>query len=162
MATLFSSSSWALSKIPDLSRKVFLVTGGTLGIGFGIVTQLLRRNPAKILLLSDKELHANLAQEELRKYGDASRVEWVKCDLQDLKEVDRTAKALREREKRLDCLVANAGIGVGVYNLSKDGIGMMLHRFHSAFVSDPDESDSRHPLSSQSPFSDASDPHSPP
>ncbi|KAL0635723.1 hypothetical protein Q9L58_005358 [Maublancomyces gigas] len=122
MTTLFSSSSWALSKIPDLSRKVFLVTGGTSGIGFGMVTQLLKKNPARILLLSDKELHANLAQEELQKYGDSSRVEWVKCDLRDLREVDRTAKALREKEKRLDCLVANAGIGVGVYNLSKDGI----------------------------------------
>lgn len=125
MTTLFSSSSWALSKIPDLSRKVFLVTGGSSGIGFGIITQLLKKNPAKILMLSEKEEHANLAQEELKKYGDASRVEWVKCNLQDLKEVDRTAKELKEKEKRLDCLVANAGIGVGVYNLSRDGIGML-------------------------------------
>lgn len=125
MTTLFSSSSWALEKIPDLSHKVFLVTGGSSGIGFGIITQLLKKNPAKILLLSEKEEHANLAQEELKKYGDATRVEWVKCNLQDLKEVDRTAKELKEKEGRLDCLVANAGIGVGVYNLSRDGIGML-------------------------------------
>ncbi|RPB08118.1 NAD(P)-binding protein [Morchella conica CCBAS932] len=122
MTSLFSSSSWALSKIPDLSRKVFLVTGGSAGIGFGIVTQLLKNNPAKILILSEKEHHADLAIDELQKYGDASRVEWVKCNLQDLKEVDRVAKGLKEKEKRLDCLVSNAGIGVGVYNLSRDGI----------------------------------------
>lgn len=126
MTTLFSSPSWALSKIPDLSRKVFLVTGGTSGIGFGIVTQLLKNNPAKILLLSQKEEHANLAQEELQKYGDASKVEWVKCNLQDLNEVDRTAKVLKEKERRLDCIIANAGIGVGVYNLTVDGIGTYL------------------------------------
>lgn len=124
MTSLFSSSSWALSKIPDLSRKVFLVTGGSAGIGFGIVTQLLKNNPAKILILSEKEHHADLAIDELQKYGDASRVEWVKCNLQDLKEVDRVAKGLKEKEKRLDCLVSNAGIGVGVYNLSRDGIGI--------------------------------------
>lgn len=125
MTSLFSSSSsWALSKIPDLSRKVFLVTGGSAGIGFGIVTQLLKKNPAKILILSEKEHHADLAIDELQKYGDASRVEWIKCNLQDLKEVDTVAKGLKDKEKRLDCLVANAGIGVGVYNLSRDGIGI--------------------------------------
>lgn len=126
MTTLFSSSSWALTKMPDLSRKVFLVTGGTSGIGFGIVAQLLKKNPARILLLSDKEHHASLARDELCKYGDPACVEWVKCDLRDLKEVHRTAMALKEKEKRLDCLVANAGIGVGVYNLSKDGIGIYI------------------------------------
>lgn len=162
MPSLFSSSSWALSKIPDLSRKVFLVTGGTAGIGFGIVTQLLKKHPARIVLLSDKELHADLAQAELQKYGDSSRVEWVKCDLRDLKEVDRTAKALREKEKRLDCLVANAGIGVGVYNLSKDGIGMASLASWNLYKSDADRVDLRHPLPGQPSLADAPDPDSSP
>lgn len=74
-------------------------------------------------MLSQKEQHADLATKELSKYGDASRVEWVKCNLENLKDVDETAKKLSANLNRIDALVCNAGIGVGVYNLSKDGIG---------------------------------------
>ncbi|KAL7274219.1 hypothetical protein RUND412_002895 [Rhizina undulata] len=120
MSSIFGS--WSVSKIPDLSHKVFLVTGGSTGLGFGCITHLLQHNPAKILFLSDKEEHAKLAQGEWGKYGDPERVHWIQCNLQDLKDVDRTAKRLRESEDRLDALIANAGIGVGAYNLSNDGI----------------------------------------
>lgn len=34
------------------------------------------------------------AMEELKKYGDASRVEWVQCDLKSLKQTDGVAKKL--------------------------------------------------------------------
>ena len=37
--------------------------------------------------------------EELKKYGDASRVEWVHCDLKSLKQTDEVAKQLVGLEK---------------------------------------------------------------
>ncbi|KAF8536735.1 hypothetical protein BDD12DRAFT_988164 [Trichophaea hybrida] len=123
MASLLSSApSWSCSTIPSLANKIFLVTGGTAGIGFGIVSNLLSHNPEKVYMLSQKPDHANLAKQELEKYGDPKKVEFVNCDLEDLKEVDATAKRLKGELKRIDALVCNAGIGVGVYNLSKDGI----------------------------------------
>ncbi|RPA96058.1 NAD(P)-binding protein [Choiromyces venosus 120613-1] len=131
MTSLFSSS-WSLSKIPDLTSKIFLITGGTSGIGFGVVAQMLERNPAKLILLSETEEHGELAKEELQKYGDVSRVEYVRCDFRNLKEVDSTAKGLKEKEKRIDGLVANAGIGVGVYNESADGIDTHFQINHLA------------------------------
>ncbi|KAF8252544.1 NAD(P)-binding protein [Wilcoxina mikolae CBS 423.85] len=123
MASLLSSApTWSCSTIPTLANKIFLVTGGTAGIGFGIVSNLLSHNPEKVYMLSQKPDHAELAKQELEKYGDPKKVEFVKCDLEDLKEVDATAKRLKGELKRIDALVCNAGIGVGVYNLSKDGI----------------------------------------
>ncbi|KKY13139.1 putative oxidoreductase bli-4 [Diplodia seriata] len=124
--------------IPDLSGKVYVVTGGSAGIGYGIVAHLLQHNASKIYLLSNKEEHAEEAKEDLKKYGDATRVEWKKCNLQDLKEVDAVTKELSDLEK-LDGLILNAGVGVGVYSETKDGIDSHMQvnhisQFHLAMV----------------------------
>lgn len=37
--------------------------------------------------------------EELKKYGDTSRVEWVRCDLKSLKQTDEAAKQLASLEQ---------------------------------------------------------------
>lgn len=87
------------------------------------MANLLQHNPEKIYMLSENNEHADLAKQELHKYGDPTRVEWIACNLQNLKEVNRTAKHLKEKLKRIDALIANAGIGVGVYNETPDGIG---------------------------------------
>ncbi|GME46638.1 Short-chain dehydrogenase/reductase SDR [Neofusicoccum parvum] len=115
--------------IPDLNGKVYVVTGGSAGIGFGVVAHLLQHNASKIYLLSNKEEHAEEAQEGLKKYGDVSRVEWKKCNLQDLKQVDQVAKDLSKLEK-LDGLILNAGLGVGVYNETEDGIDSHMQVNH--------------------------------
>ncbi|KAL9004972.1 MAG: hypothetical protein Q9188_002220 [Gyalolechia gomerana] len=124
--------------IPDLSGKVYIVTGGTAGIGFGITAHLLQHNPAKIILLSQKEEHANEAIEELKKYGDASKVQWIQLDLKDLKQTDSVAKQLQS-EKQIDALICNAGEGVGNYNETVDGLDSHfqvnhLSQFHLAMM----------------------------
>lgn len=141
MASLFRSS-WSTSQLPSLTNKVFLVTGtllsqspfifdpsnsasglgGTTGIGFGITANLLQHDAKKVIMLSSNPKHADLAKQELHKYGDVGRVDWIKCDLANLREVDDTARRLREDMGRLDALILNAGLGVGKYGLSKDDI----------------------------------------
>lgn len=139
MPLLSSNNTYDPNKdIPDLTGKVYIVTGGSAGIGFGIVAHLLQHNASKIYLLSNKEEHAEEAQEELKKYGDAGRVEWKKCNLEDLKQVDEVAKELSSLEK-LDGLILNAGLGVGVYNETKDGIDSHMQvnhisQFHLAMI----------------------------
>ncbi|KAL8959996.1 MAG: hypothetical protein Q9183_005540, partial [Haloplaca sp. 2 TL-2023] len=93
--------------IPDLSGKVFIITGGTAGIGFGITAHILQHNPEKIVLLSQKEQHADEAMEELKKYGDTTKVQWVQLDLKDLKQTDSVAKQLQS-EKQIDAQAVDA------------------------------------------------------
>ncbi|CAL8577106.1 hypothetical protein XPA_002952 [Xanthoria parietina] len=124
--------------IPDLNGKVYIVTGGTAGIGFGITAHLLQHNPASIFLLSQKEEHADEAMEELKKYGDTDKVHWIHCDLKDLKQTDSAAKQL-QGEKRIDALICNAGEGVGNYNETVDGLDSHfqvnhLSQFHLAMM----------------------------
>jgi WW domain-containing oxidoreductase len=97
-------------------KQVYVVTGGSAGIGYGIVAHILQHKPEKIYLLSNKEEHADEAQEALKEWGDASKIEWRKCNLEDLKQTDDVAKNLAKELTRLDALVCNAGLGVGVYN----------------------------------------------
>merc|ERR1712000_749574 len=106
--------------IPDLTGKDYIVTGGSAGIGFGIAAHLLQHNANSITILSNKEEHATSALEELKEYGDTNRVHWTKCDLEDLKFVDEVANKLAQSQKKIDGLILNAGLGVGVYNETKD------------------------------------------
>lgn len=108
--------------IPDLSRKTFIVTGGSAGIGYGICAHLLQHNLAKLYLLGNKEQHLSEAEEGLAKFGDTNKIETIQVDLQDLRQTDRVAKDLASRLTQLDGLVCNAGIGVGEYSESADGI----------------------------------------
>ena len=122
--------------IPNNSGQIYVVTGGSAGIGYGIVAHLLQHNPAKIYLLSNKEEHASEAQEALKEWGDISKVEWKKCNLEDLKQVDEVAKQLVQELNRLDALVCNAGLGVGVYNETRDGLDshMQVNVFSQAHL----------------------------
>jgi WW domain-containing oxidoreductase len=109
------------------------VTGGTAGIGYGITAHILQHNAAKIYLLSAKEEHAEEAQKGLESFGDVSRVEWRQCNLESLKQTDEVARQLAQELDRLDGLVCNAGLGVGVYNESvEDGLDTHMQVNHFA------------------------------
>jgi WW domain-containing oxidoreductase len=119
--------------VPCLTNpQVYVVTGGSAGIGFGIVAHILQHNPSKVYLLSNKEHHATDAQTELAKWGDATKVEWRQCNLQSLKQTDEVAKQLSTELDRLDALVCNAGLGVGVYNETEDGLDSHMQVNHFA------------------------------
>ncbi|KAL8856698.1 MAG: hypothetical protein Q9178_006655 [Gyalolechia marmorata] len=124
--------------IPDLSGKVYIVTGGTAGIGFGITAHLLQHNPAKIIILSQKEEHADEAIDALKEYGNVDNVQWIQCNFKDLKQTDSVAKQL-QGEKQIDALICNAGLGVGKYNETVDNLDSHfqvnhLAQFHLAMM----------------------------
>jgi len=125
--------------IPDLSGKVYVVTGGSAGIGYGICAHLLQHGCSTLYLLGKKEEHLAEAQEGLKTYGDISRVHLVQIELEDLHDTDRIAKELVSKLDRLDGLVCNAGLGVGPYALSKDGLDSHMQvnhfaQFHLAMI----------------------------
>ncbi len=108
--------------VPDLSGRVYVVTGGSAGIGYGIAAHMLQHNCARLHLVGKKEEHLAEAQASLRKYGDVSRLEPVQCDFEDLQQTREVSKQLASRLQRLDALVLNAGLGVGPYAETKDGL----------------------------------------
>lgn len=63
---------------------------------------MLQHNASKIYILSMKEEHAQEAMDELKKWGNPEHVEWVQCNLEDLKQTDQTAQKFKSELKRLD------------------------------------------------------------
>lgn len=108
--------------IPSLAGKTYIVTGGSAGIGYGICAHLLQHNPSKLYLLGKKEEHLAEASSGLANYGDTSVVETIQVDLEDLHQTDRVARDLASRLTHLDGLICNAGLGVGEYSETLDGI----------------------------------------
>ena len=82
----------------------------------------MQHNCAKLYLLGKKADHIAEAEEGLKKYGDVSRVKSIQIELEDLHQTDSVAKQLASELTQLDGLVLNAGLGVGVYSETKDGI----------------------------------------
>lgn len=113
MLNPFSNTFDPDNDIPDLSGRVYVVTGGSSGIGFGIMAHLLQHKAHKIYLLSNKEEHADEALQELQKWGDVDKViQWKQCNLKDFEQTRAAAEELKSELQRLDALVCNAGLGV--------------------------------------------------
>ena len=145
MAHLITGNKFDPNKhIPDLTGRVYIVTGGTAGIGYGITAHLLQHNAAKIILVSQKEEHAEEARQGLQRYGDTTKVHWVQCDFKDLKNTNKVSQELHKTKKQIDAvrrcgffcrgrctnnkiqLICNAGEGVGKYNETIDGLGPLF------------------------------------
>lgn len=104
---------WTLSECPPLRSKTAVITGGQSGIGAEIVKQLLLHDIGHVVVLArsrEKFESAMKGWGEIKSYGEVvEKVEFVECDLTDLKVVDRVGKELLGRLGRLDMLFLNAG-----------------------------------------------------
>jgi NAD(P)-dependent dehydrogenase (short-subunit alcohol dehydrogenase family) len=87
--------------------KVVLVTGGSRGIGAGIVRAFARAG-ATVVFCSPVMDEGPALSAEVTREG-PGRGEWVRCDVTNEKELRRLVRETVERHGRLDCLVNNAG-----------------------------------------------------
>lgn len=63
-------------------------------------------------------------------FSDVTRIEWRQCDLENLRQTDAVAKELADELDKLDGLICNAGLGVGVYNETVDGLDSHMQVNH--------------------------------
>jgi NAD(P)-dependent dehydrogenase (short-subunit alcohol dehydrogenase family) len=102
----------------DLANSTILVTGGTDGLGRGVVRVLAARG-ATVLLHGRDRARAEALAAELRS-GGAKAVRVYLADLASLAEVRALSAAVLANESRLDVLVNNAGIGITVPTKDRD------------------------------------------
>ncbi|BDR59676.1 sorbitol-6-phosphate dehydrogenase subunit [Xylocopilactobacillus apicola] len=84
----------------DLSGKVAVVTGGSMGLGEAMVNSLVGNN-AKVISL-------DVAITDSHK--DQANVESMKCDVSNKKEVETAIQQIVDQYGRIDVLVNNAGV----------------------------------------------------
>ena len=90
-----------------LENRIALVTGASRGIGRAVALELVRQG-AHVVVLARTQGALEELDDEIRAIGGEATL--VPCDLKDFDALDRLGLALFERWRRLDILVANAGI----------------------------------------------------
>ncbi len=89
-------------------NKVVVVTGGTRGIGRGIVHAFLKEGAMVIATYVGNTERAVMSKEEFKDYGD--RYDVYQCDVRNETEVVELYKQIEEKYLKLDILVNNSGI----------------------------------------------------
>lgn len=90
-----------------LKGKTAIVTGGTRGIGFGIVKKYLE-NGANVVIAGSRQESVDKAMEKLTEYKE--RIMGIHPDLCSPQEVADAFEAVKERFGSVDILVNNAGL----------------------------------------------------
>lgn len=93
----------------SLEQKVAYITGGSKGIGLGIAVACLEQG-MKVAITGRKKKALNEAVKALHKYGEENILAIV-SDVRDPKAEKAAIKQVKDKFKRLDVCVANAGIG---------------------------------------------------
>ncbi len=95
----------------DTQAKIAIVTGGSRGIGRGIVEALLA-DGWRVHFCGKHAASVEEALQELRKrFVEVDLVQGRVVDVRRQEEVDAFVGDVLDREKRIDCLVNNAGLG---------------------------------------------------
>ncbi|KAI0022361.1 NAD(P)-binding protein [Xylariomycetidae sp. FL0641] len=99
------------SDVPPQDGKVFLITGGSSGIGFELAKMLYRAH-ARVYLAGRSAAKAEAAMQAIRAAAVASRghLDFLHLELDDLRSVQAAAAAFRAREAKLHVLWNNAGV----------------------------------------------------
>ncbi|OTA02804.1 short-chain dehydrogenase/reductase [Trichoderma parareesei] len=108
--------------LPDLHGRVFIVTGGTGGIGQAVATALFHANASRVYILGRSDSAGKDAINIITNSdppGDMKRrtadggdeaIKFLYLDLSDLQTIKPTAEAFLSAETRLDVLWHNAGV----------------------------------------------------
>ena len=100
-------------------KKIVLITGATSGIGKACAIKFAQNNYYLIITGRRKEILNNLAYDLVRKYK--IEVLPLNFDIRDKKSVQTNIDSLPDSWKKIDVLINNAGLAVGL-NSIQDGI----------------------------------------
>jgi NAD(P)-dependent dehydrogenase (short-subunit alcohol dehydrogenase family) len=109
-------------EIHDLNGRVALITGGALGIGYEVARAFVKVG-ARVIMVNRKEEQGDDAIQMIKsEVGQDAQIEWVGCDMGNLKQIKEVIGGIAKKEERLDLLILSAGINVNQYGEDADGI----------------------------------------
>ncbi|PGG97663.1 hypothetical protein AJ79_09122 [Helicocarpus griseus UAMH5409] len=109
-------------EIHDLNGRVALVVGGALGIGYEI-SRAFALNGAHVFMVNRKEDQGQDAIDKIKEEGGQNvKIEWMPCDMGNLKQIKEVFTQFREKQERLDLLILSAGINANQYGETADNI----------------------------------------
>lgn len=106
-----------------IDGRTCLVTGASTGLGFAIATQLAQRG-GRVLMVSRSRIPE--AGHEVRRASGSDRVEQLRVDLSDLRQIHEFADAMKARGETIDVVVDNAGIATPRARRTAQGLDAMF------------------------------------
>ncbi|KAH8650580.1 hypothetical protein BGZ60DRAFT_436924 [Tricladium varicosporioides] len=106
--------------LPDLSGKVYIVTGGNAGIGYYTVARLAQHG-AHVYMCARSTTKAHKAIDEIIVLYPNSKITLLEMDHKSLSSVVAAAKIFLSKETVLHGLINNAGIMATPFEITKDG-----------------------------------------
>ncbi|KAI9834101.1 MAG: hypothetical protein M1819_003386 [Sarea resinae] len=115
------TSRFTEKDLGDLSGKIFLVTGGSSGIGLELVKFLYAANGTIYIAARNADKGRNAIEELKSAYPSSTgQLQFLPLDLSDLSTIKATAEEFLKSESRLDVLWHNAGL-TAVTGTTKQG-----------------------------------------
>jgi NAD(P)-dependent dehydrogenase (short-subunit alcohol dehydrogenase family) len=112
--------NWTLENMPDLNGKTIVVTGGNSGLGYESVKAFAQKG-AEVILTSRTLDKGEKAKKEILEHFPEGKIQVMQLDLGDLESVRSFVASYKEKYKKLDVLLNNAGIMMTPYFTTKDG-----------------------------------------
>ena len=121
-------TNWTADQLPDLTGKLYVITGGNSGIGFEAAKHLGKAG-ADTVLACRSIAKAEQAVSDLRAHV-RGRVDVVQLDLSDLSSVRKAAAEILKKYSKIDALINNAGIMQTPELRTADGFEMQFGTNH--------------------------------
>ncbi|QLC22663.1 SDR family NAD(P)-dependent oxidoreductase [Parasphingopyxis sp. CP4] len=120
--------NWKPDALPDLTGKLYVITGGNSGIGLD-AARMLADKGADVVIAGRNQEKITAAAASLQ--GSATgTIDTVQLDLSDLSNVRAAAETVRSRYDKIDGLIDNAGIMQTPETRTVDGYELQLATNH--------------------------------
>lgn len=116
-------------KLPDLTGKVFVITGTTSGTGF-VAARTVAELGGEVVLLNRRSKRVVSMLVSLKEAVPNARLVPIDCDLQDFKSVRRAVDEIKLRYETIYCLANNAGIMATPDEATVDGYDTQMQTNH--------------------------------
>lgn len=121
-------SNWTADRLPDLTGKLYVITGGNSGIGFEAAKHLGKAG-ADVVLACRSVPKAEDAARDLRQQVEG-QVDVVQLNLSELASVRAAAEKLRGKYQKIHALINNAGVMQTPKQKTADGFEMQFGTNH--------------------------------
>lgn len=120
MTVCNSATPFDPSTLPDLTGKVYLITGGNAGIGYQTALVLAQQN-ATTYIGCRSQTRGQEATSSILSSVSTAKLHLLILDHMNLSSVVAAAASFASQEPKLHCLINNAGIMAVPFEISKDG-----------------------------------------